>query len=142
MASNPSQVITFFIGNQEFCVDARIVRSIVRMDPVTKVPGVSNFVTGAMYCKGNIVPVIDLVPLGVGKEDFKSYTRLITAEYNGETIGLAVSSVGEAAKIPEDTLPTLVSLQSFMLDSRTVVFLDLEQILQKQAPESLQKETE
>ena len=137
MANSTTQVITFFIGSQEFCVDARIVKSIVRMGPVTKVPGVSNFVAGAMYYKGDIVPVIDLVPLGVGKEDFNSYTRLITAKYNEETIGLAVSKVGEAAKVPEDIVPTLVSLQAFTFNSRAVVFLDLAQILQNQILKTL-----
>ena len=132
MTDRPSQVVTFFIGEKEFCIDARMVRSVVRMGPITKVPGVSNFVVGAMYSRGDILPIIDLVCLGVGNAVFNSYTRIIIAEYNGELIGLAVGSVGETVKVPDNTSDTFKSFQPLSLDSRQVLFLDLNQLLQAQ----------
>ncbi|MDP2940716.1 MAG: chemotaxis protein CheW [Candidatus Omnitrophota bacterium] len=115
MAREVPQVITFFIGKEEFCLDARIAKSVTRMGPVTAVPGVSGFVAGAMYYKGEILPVIDLASLGIGGKAPQPYNRLITVDYNGEMIGLAVSGIGETVKTPP----------------QGAVFLDLAQILEQ-----------
>jgi len=55
------QLVSFFIGSEEFGVDILYVQEINRMSQVTKVPNSHDFVDGVINLRGRVIPVIAFV---------------------------------------------------------------------------------
>jgi purine-binding chemotaxis protein CheW len=54
------QLVIFDLGDESFGVDVGAVREIIRMQPVTQVPGTPHFVEGIINLRGKIIPMVDL----------------------------------------------------------------------------------
>jgi len=54
------EVLAFFIGNEEYAVDIRRIREIIKPRETTEVPRAPDFVVGIISVRGTIIPVIDL----------------------------------------------------------------------------------
>ena len=54
------EVLAFFIGNEEYAVDIRRIREIIKPREATEVPRAPDFVVGIISVRGTIIPVIDL----------------------------------------------------------------------------------
>ena len=137
------QLVSFFIGNEEFGVDILYVQEINRMSQVTKVPNAPDFVDGVINLRGRVIPVIDLrLRLGMPKKEPDKNTRIIVMEVTGKTVGFIVDSVNEVLRIPKDVTeapPELaVGLNSEYikavgkLEDRLLILIDLEKILSKE----------
>jgi len=97
------QLVSFFIGNEEFGVDILYVQEINRMSQVTKVPNSPDFVDGVINLRGRVIPVIDLrLRLGMPKKEPDKNTRIIVMEVTGKTVGFIVDSVNEVLRIPKN----------------------------------------
>lgn len=147
------QLVSFFIGNEEFGVDILFVQEINRMSQVTKVPNSPDFVDGVINLRGRVIPVIDLrLRLGMPKKEPDKNTRIIVMEVTGKTVGFIVDSVNEVLRIPKDVTeapPELaVGLNSEYikavgkLEDRLLILIDLEKILSKEESVELQTAVE
>ena len=143
------QLVSFFIGNEEFGVDILYVQEINRMSQVTKVPNSPDFVDGVINLRGRVIPVIDLrLRLGMPKKEPDKNTRIIVMEVTGKTVGFIVDSVNEVLRIPKNVTEAPPDLavgvnSEFIksvgkLEDRLLILIDLEKILSKEENHELQ----
>ena len=134
------QLVSFFIGSEEFGVDILFVQEINRMSQVTKVPNAPEFVNGVINLRGRVIPVIDLrLKFGMPKKDPGKNTRIIVVEVGGKTVGFIVDSVNEVLRIPKSVTeappPLAMGINSEYiksvgkLEDRLLILIDLEKIL-------------
>lgn len=134
------QLVSFFIGNEEFGVDILYVQEINRMSQVTKVPNAPNFVNGVINLRGRVIPVIDLrLKFGMPKKEPDKNTRIIVMEVSGKTVGFIVDSVNEVLRISKDVTEPPPELAMGInseyiksvgkLEDRLLILIDLEKIL-------------
>ena len=53
-------LVTFFLAQEEYGVDVRLVQEIIRVADITQVPRAPEFIRGVINLRGRIIPVVDL----------------------------------------------------------------------------------
>lgn len=138
------QLVTFFLGEEEFALPIDSVREIIRAGRITSVPKMPDFVKGILNLRGSIVPIIDLRrKFGYQDQETEAdeQVRVLICEWNSSVLGLMVDGVKEVAKIGvssiEDAPEVLVKegLHSFVAgiakfsSERNVMLLDPGRVL-------------
>ena len=59
-ARNTTDVISFALDGEQFCLETRCVREVRRFGEATPLPGVPDFVVGVTNLRGEILPLIDI----------------------------------------------------------------------------------
>src|SRR3989304_5476286 len=59
-ATNPLEVVTFSLGNEEYALETRFVCEIVRVGNWTPVPGTPDFFIGITNLRGDFLALVDL----------------------------------------------------------------------------------
>jgi purine-binding chemotaxis protein CheW len=140
MQSSEDQVVVFRLGNEVYGVDIAVVREIIRMQPVTKVPGAPAFVEGVINLRGKVIPVIDLRKrFGLSASEYTKHSRISVVEIDQRAIGLIVDAVAEVLRIPTSAVEPpsgfITSVDSSYLrgiaklDQRLIILLNLDHIL-------------
>ncbi|HCJ66439.1 MAG TPA: hypothetical protein DHV62_03725 [Elusimicrobia bacterium] len=132
------EVITFYLGVEEFSIEVNRVKEIVRLVEITPVPKAPFFVEGIIDVRGEIVPVISLKKMfALGEERYTLHTQIIITEIDKRIIGLIADATGEIISLekekikpPLETLP----LHNFLfgiaeLEEQLLLLLDLNKIL-------------
>lgn len=134
------QLVSFLLGSEEYAVDIRHVQEIIRLQEITRVPEVPDFIEGVINLRGRVIPVLDLrkrfrLPLG---ED-RARMRIVVVEHAGRQIGLTVDGVREVLTLPlaaiEPPPPIVSSIGREFLKGigkrkdRLLILLDLDRIL-------------
>lgn len=101
------ELISFEIGEQEFCIDIRTVREIRGWTPATPLPQAPDYIRGIINLRGMIMPVIDLrCRLGLGLTEPSSRHVIVVVQDKGRSAGLLVDGVQEtftiAASLPQE----------------------------------------
>ena len=100
-----SQIITFFLGSEEFGVDILLIQEIIRLSPITEVPNTPFFMEGVINIRGKVVPVIDLRKrLNIPVAPMDKATRIIVIDFENRVTGFIVDSVSKVVTIPGDTI--------------------------------------
>lgn len=147
------QLVSFFIGNEEFGVDILYVQEINRMSQVTKVPNAPDFVNGVINLRGRVIPVIDLrLKFGMPPKEPDKNTRIIVMEVSGKTVGFIVDSVNEVLRIPKNVTEAPPELAMGVnseyiksvgkLEDRLLILIDLEKILSTEESRQLKRVVE
>ena len=135
-------LVGFRVGRETFGVPIAMVREIVRVPEITAVPNAAEFIEGVINLRGKIVPVVDL------RKRFKDAapetgrkTRILVAEFDGQSVGLIVNSASEVLKIPPSDVevPRNVFSEGELsyisgvgkLGGRLILILDLSKVLQR-----------
>lgn len=134
MSTGAADVMLVQVGGSSYALPVCAVREIVRLPPVTRVPGLPAFVAGLANVRGRVLAVIDLRPLlrleaprgdrlvildGAGTSDaaFGNGTRAI--------VGLVVDAARDLVQLPEGGLeplpPGVPAEAAAVLDGITVV---------------------
>ncbi|SDF28293.1 chemotaxis protein CheW [Sporolituus thermophilus] len=99
-AFDERQLVTFFLGREEFGTDIMKVREIVRLPSVTQIPQAPYYVKGIANLRGTILPVIDgRSLLGVDCQTQDESTRVLVVDVNGSITGIIVDRVSEVARV-------------------------------------------
>lgn len=100
--------VIFRLGSEEYGIAIDRVQSIIRFEEATPVPRSPEAVLGVVNLRGNVIPVVDLCRrLGRGDFEPSATARIIVAEGEAGTVGLAVDEANEVSSIPTATiLPT------------------------------------
>ncbi|SJZ30206.1 chemotaxis protein CheW [Selenihalanaerobacter shriftii] len=139
MSNETQQLIVFNLGGEEFGVKITKVQEIIRMTEISKLPNSSEFMSGIINLRGDIISVIDLRKrFGVEQQETKK-TRIIIVEMDDQDVGLIVDNVSEVLRIePEDIddAPQRVAgikddyLKGIgKVEERIIVLLDLDKLL-------------
>ena len=135
------QIVTFFLGQEEFGVDILLVQEIIRPAPVTEVPNTPRFVEGVINLRGKVVPVIDLRKrLNIPTIDADKATRIIIIELEKRITGFVVDSVSKVITVPAGSVqgaPDMImsGVESeyitgvSRIDDRLIILLDFSKIL-------------
>jgi purine-binding chemotaxis protein CheW len=146
-AREGSELISFRIGEQEFCVDIMAVREIRGWTPATPVPHSQRFVRGVINLRGAVLPVVDLADrLGIGVAEESARHVIIVVQIKSRIVGLLVDAVCDILSTAEHKVqrtPDLAgdAMQNFVrgliaLDGRMISLLDLDLILDQTTAEA------
>jgi purine-binding chemotaxis protein CheW len=135
-----SELISFRIGEQEFCVDIMAVREIRGWTPATPVPHSPRFVRGVINLRGAVLPVIDLADrLGLGTAVETARHVIIVVQIGSRIVGLLVDAVCDILSTADHVVqktPDLAGdqMQNFVkgliaLDGRMISLIDLGLVL-------------
>lgn len=144
-----NQIVIFKLKNEEFCVDIMQVLEIIRMQNITKVPDVPDFVEGIINLRGTVIPIIDLKKrLKLKLVDYDDDTRIIIIKIGNKSVGFIVDSVTEVLHVDNDSIkeaPDFIAgigkeyIESVVsYDDRLIINLNLNRVL----TESEKKEIE
>ncbi len=134
------ELISFRIGQQEFCVDIMEVREIRGWTPATALPDSPPFVRGVINLRGAVLPIIDLgARLGLGPADPTARHVIIVAQVEKQVVGLLVDAVSDILTVTDDMIQPTPDLGSELarasvrgllaIDGRMVSFLSLSGLL-------------
>jgi purine-binding chemotaxis protein CheW len=100
-----TQIVTFFLGQEEFGVDILLVQEIIRPSPITEVPNTPDFVEGVINLRGKVVPVIDMRKrLNISSTEMTKETRIIIIELEKRVTGFVVDSVSKVITVPRESV--------------------------------------
>jgi purine-binding chemotaxis protein CheW len=133
------QLVSFFLGNEEFALEILKVQEIIRMVDLTRVPNAPEFVEGVINLRGKVIPVIGLRKrFAMEPREHDKQTRIVVVELHGSVVGFVVDSVSEVLRIPADTVeppPRLAKTKREYvcgvgkLSNRLLLLLDVDRLL-------------
>ncbi len=143
-AKNRNELISFLIGDQEFCVDVMAVREIRGWTAATMLPQTPNFIKGVINLRGAVLPIVDLgARMGLETTDPSDRHVIIVTRIKEQQVGLLVDAVcdiimpGEATvqETPDVACETVkVFVKGLLtLDGRMISLISLDHVL----PEAL-----
>ncbi|SEM75701.1 chemotaxis protein CheW [Palleronia pelagia] len=113
-----SELITFSIGEQDFCMDIMAVREIRGWTGVTMLPHSPPDVMGVMNLRGAVVPIVDLAArLGLERCRDAGRTVIIVANIGEQTVGFLVSAVSDIVSIAPDEVQPMPRMDGLDSDS-------------------------
>jgi len=139
-ASMELQLVLFDLASEHYAIDSSIVREIIRIQNITRVPGSSSYVEGVTNLRGRVVPVLDLRRrLDLPVTDRNKETRIVVVNVAGHDVGLIVDGVSEVLRIPTSVIepPSMIVsgedsdyvMGIAKLESKMVILLDLDKLL-------------
>ena len=143
-----NQVVVFGLGSEDFGVNISSVESIIKMQPITKMPHSPLFVEGVTNLRGKVLPVMDLRRrFGLPSQEVDKNNRIIIINVNGIEVGMIVDGVSEVLTIPEQSVEPAPAIASTVnsnfitgiakIDQRLVILLDLGMVLSSGEQENL-----
>jgi len=140
------QLVVFSLHNELYGVDINVVREIIRMQDLTKIPETPSYVEGVINLRGSVTPVIDLrkrLDLYVGEATNDS--RILVVDVRSQNIGVIVDAVTEVLRVASDAIEPTSSIVTAAdsdyllgiakLEDRLIILLDLESALSEHALE-------
>jgi purine-binding chemotaxis protein CheW len=139
------QLVVFTLGDQAYAVDISIVREIIQMQTITRVPGTHTSVQGIINLRGSVIPTVDL-RLRFHQDQIKKdkNTRIVVVNCHNQDVGVIVDSVAEVLRVPIDSIESSSSLFTadhidhlqgiVKLANRMVILLDMDQVLSEKEP--------
>ncbi len=90
------ELISFCIGDQEYCLDIMAVREIRGWTVATPLPHSPSYVRGVINLRGAVLPIIDLkARLGLGAAEPSARSVIIVVHIGKRLVGLLVDGVSE-----------------------------------------------
>ncbi|MBP1931516.1 purine-binding chemotaxis protein CheW [Ammoniphilus resinae] len=148
--SDEKKIIVFRLLDQEYGVELKYVKSIERLESVTKVPRTPKFVKGVINLRGIVTPIIDLKErLGLPQAELTEESRVIIVELDGLEAGFIVDSANDVLDIPLQSIepaPNVFQGVRFeflegiaKLDQRLLVLLNFNKVLNLEEMDQLSK---
>jgi purine-binding chemotaxis protein CheW len=134
------ELISFRIGEQEFCVDIMAVREIRGWTPATPLPQAPSYVRGVINLRGAVLPIVDLsARLGLGATEPSVRNVIIVVRIGQRLVGLLVDAVSEVLTATTDMIQPTPDVSSdavkmfikgiLALEGRMVSWITLDKIL-------------
>lgn len=134
------QIISFSVGDEEFGLELLLVKEVIRVGGITKVPRAPAGVRGIINLRGDVIPIFSLRDkFGLPEQEQTASTRVIVVEIGGKLVGMMVDSASQVVRIPESQIvpppPMLAGLsREFItgvgkLDDRLVIMLQVDRLL-------------
>ena len=132
-----AEIISFRLGDQDFCVDIMAIKEIRGFAKSTALPNSPHHVLGVINLRGSVIPVVDLAAmLGFMSIEPNERSAIIVTEIGGKMMGLLVENVSDMMSVSKDKIqPTPdvgdgFSHQSVKgvvaLEEQLICFLDLD----------------
>jgi purine-binding chemotaxis protein CheW len=133
-------VVILKLGEEHYGIEIQSVQEIVRMQPITEIPGSEAWIEGITNLRGRVVPVVDLRRrCRIAASVLGPETRIVVVNSSKGMVGLIVDAVTEVIRIPGEHVEQTNEIVSqpanayfrgiAKLDTRLVSLLDLEGVL-------------
>ena len=137
------EIVSFHLGDQEFCIDIMAIREIRGWAPVTPMPHTPPYVLGLINLRGAVIPVIDMAcRLGMKMTEPSERSAIIVTDIAGKLVGLLVEQVSDMMTIKSEDLqpaPEIIpeAQRAFCrgivaLEKTMVCFLNLDTVIADQ----------
>jgi purine-binding chemotaxis protein CheW len=101
------KVIVFVLGQEEYGIEVEKVRTIERIQPITRVPKAPAFIKGVINLRGIVIPIIDLRGrFGLEETVMTDNSRIIIVAANELEVGFIVDSANDVIDIDADSIDT------------------------------------
>ena len=123
-----SQLVTFYLGEEEFGFDIMSVQEIIRQPKLSRIPMAPAYVEGIANLRGMVLPIIDTrTRFGMPRAEDTDRTRVLVVDVDGNKTGLRVDRVRQVTRVLQQQMqppPPVIreGMNSDYLDS--VVKLD------------------
>ena len=105
MSHDQIELISFRIGDQEFCVDIMSVREIRGWAPATPLPQTPPYMRGVINLRGAVLPILDLaVRLELPATEPSARSVIIVINADGRLVGLLVDAVSDILSVSRDVI--------------------------------------
>ncbi|MBS4189252.1 purine-binding chemotaxis protein CheW [Bacillus sp. FJAT-49705] len=143
------KLIVFQLNTKEYAIPVNQVRSIEKVEHITRVPHTDKFVKGVLNLRGVITPIIDLRSrFGLEESSYSDSTRVIIVGLNELEVGFIVDLANDVIDIPVNSIeppPEVVGVKEAeyingvaKVGKRLLILIDLEKILKIEERSSLQ----
>jgi purine-binding chemotaxis protein CheW len=103
VAGERRELISFRVGQQEYCVDIMAVREIRGWSPATTLPQSPAYMRGVINLRGAVLPIMDLSSrLGLGSAEPTVRHVIIVVKVQERMMGLLVDAVSDILSITDD----------------------------------------
>ena len=101
-----TQYIVIRLGSESYGVDIKYVDNIVRMQNITRVPKVPEYIKGVINLRGEVIPVMSIrLKMFLPEDEYTRATRIIILKLEQYgTIGIIVDEVKEVVTLSEDAI--------------------------------------
>ena len=134
------QFVIFNISNEEFAIDIKKVKEIIRVKKSTRIPQAPSFIQGVINLRGDVIPVVDLRKrFGLDATEITNETRTVIVEIRDDLLGLIVDAVTEVLRIDEEEIEpppnNIAGLKAEYIsgvgkvDERLLIILNIEKLL-------------
>lgn len=134
-------LVTFTLDREEFGIPIGQVREVIRVSDITRVPQARPHVRGVTNLRGRILAVIEIrTRMGLPAAALTPRSRVVVIGIRERLLGILVDGVSQVVKIPSTTVtPAPDEVMSpgtdyitgvARLNSRLIILLDLEKVLQ------------
>ena len=145
--SEEMKVIVFQLENEEYGIPVQQVRSIEKVQHITRVPRTASFIKGVINLRGVITPIIDLrIRLGLAELSVNESTRIIIVSNEDMDVGFIVDAANDVIDLGEDTIEPAPDVVGYVqaeyikgvakLEKRLIVMIDLEEVLKVEIGQS------
>lgn len=135
------KVIVFQLNDEEYCIPVNEVRSIEKLQHITRVPRTAPYVKGVINLRGVVTPIIDLrIRFQLGQMSYNENTRVIIVAIGDMEVGLVVDAANDVIDIDTTTVeppPEVVGgIESdylkgvIKIDRRLLILLNLPRVLE------------
>jgi purine-binding chemotaxis protein CheW len=146
--SEDVKVIVFQLQDEEYGIPVQQVKSIEKVQHITRVPRTAPYIKGVINLRGVVTPIIDLRKrLGLEKLSTNESTRMIIVSKDDMEVGFIVDAANDVIDIHSGLIepaPEVVGavhsdyIQGVAkLEKRLIVMIDLEEILKIENQPSL-----
>lgn len=101
-----TQYIVIRLGAEQYGIDIKHIDNIVRMQHITRVPKVDEFLKGVINLRGEVVPIMSIrLKMGLEVDEYTKATRIIILklEQHG-TVGIIVDEVKEVVTLDSSNI--------------------------------------
>lgn len=134
------QMLSFSLGDEEYMIDIRDVREIIKMREITDIPRAPYFILGVISLRGNIIPVFDLKKrLKLGAVESSPDVRIVVCQKGELIVGLMVERINQVVRLPlrsiESTPAILSGLDRDLVEGvgryqgKMLILLDLPSVM-------------
>jgi purine-binding chemotaxis protein CheW len=101
-----TQFIVIQLGDEQFGIDIKYIENIVRMQHITRVPKVSEYLKGVINLRGEVIPVMSIrLKMSLPEDTIDKNTRIIILKLEQQgSVGIIVDAVKEVVTLPSDQI--------------------------------------
>ena len=100
------QYIVIRLGEEQYGIDIRSIDNIVRMQTITRIPKMPDYLKGVINMRGEVIPVISMrLVMGLEPDEYTKATRSIVLKLDQEgNVGFIVDEVKEVVTLTSNEI--------------------------------------
>lgn len=143
VTAEEKQLVVFNLGQEVYAIEIAMVKEIIQMQAITRVPGTPPSVEGVINLRGAVIPIVDLRKrFKLAKIDRTKDTRVVIVSCKGQEVGVVVDSVAQVLRVPTGSIEASADLFSddklnhiqaiVKLKNQLVILLNMDQVLTRE----------